>query len=1216
MPERAHRLRELFERRILVLDGAMGTMIQSKDLTAADFGGASLEGCNEHLNLTRPDAVLDIHDAYLEAGADLISSNSFGCAPYVLAEYDLGDKAHEISLAAGRLARQAAERRSAPDRPRFVIGAMGPGTRSITVTRNVTFDQVRDGYYVQALGLIQGGVDALLLETAQDTLNLKAAAIGVRRAMAETGVELPLMASGTIEPMGTMLAGQGVDALYASLEHLGLFSIGLNCATGPEFMTDHLRTLSELATCFVTVYPNAGLPDEHGHYEETAESLALKMARFVDERWVNLVGGCCGTTPAHVRALARLVEGRSPRRPATSRVPAVSGIEALSPSDDNRPLIVGERTNVIGSRRFKELIVEGKFEEAAEVGRAQVKSGGQVLDVCLANPDRDEAADMQRFMDSVSRKVKVPFMIDSTDASVIELALTQCQGKAIVNSINLEDGLERFDKVVPLLKTYGAAVVVGCIDENKQQGMAVTRDRKLAIAERSWKLLTEEYGLPARDLIFDALVFPVGTGDANYIGSAMETIEGVRAIKERFPECKTILGISNVSFGLPAAGREVLNSVFLYHATKAGLDYAIVNSEKLERYASIPEEERRLAEDLIYWRGADPVAAFAAHFRGKKREAKAAGVELSLDERLARYIVEGSRDGLVEDLDRKLAEAGALDIVNGPLMRGMEEVGRLFNDNQLIVAEVLQSAEAMKTAVGHLEGFMEKNEGMSRGTIVLATVKGDVHDIGKNLVEIILKNNGYRIVNLGIKVPPEDLIAAYHAHKPDAFGLSGLLVKSAQQMVVTAQDLAAAGIDIPLFVGGAALTRKFTATRISVEYGGPTLYAKDAMDGLDLANRLFGATTRDELLDRLRAEQEGLRAGASGADAASAPAAAPSRARSSVARLDAVPAPPDLELHVLRNVPLPRLYPYLNLQMLLGKHLGLKGSVSRLLAAGDAKAVEMQQALEELEREVAERGLLRADGLSRFYRAASEGDDLVLFEDRARDRALSLPTAAARRAALPVGLRARTGRGRGLRCPLRGDLRHGSARPGRALEERGAVPPLPHAAGAGHRVRGGVRGDAPRPASHPVGLPRSARAQHGRQAQGPVPGDPRVVRLSGVSGAVGSAHAVRSAAPGADRPHAHRGLHDGSRGLGLRAGAPPPRGQVLQGGCQRVARAGCPPPHRRSRPASARDSSHCCKALPSTARASSTSAAGGGGCPSRWRRGRGTWSGSTGRRGF
>jgi 5-methyltetrahydrofolate--homocysteine methyltransferase len=978
-PPRSALLAETFRRRILVLDGAMGTMIQARNLSAADFGGPALEGCNENLCLTRPDVIREIHEAYLDAGADLISTNTFGCAPYVLGEYGLSGKTEEICLAAARLAREAADARSRPERPRFVIGAMGPGTRTITVTGGVTFDEVREGYATQARGLIAGGVDALLLETSQDTLNVKAAAIGIRRAMAEAKVDLPLMVSGTIEPMGSMLAGQGVEALHASLEHLGLFSIGLNCATGPEFMTDHLRTLAALATCLVTVYPNAGLPDEHGHYEETPDSLALKMRRFVDEGWVNLVGGCCGTTPAHTRALARLVEGKPPRRPAERLAPAVSGIEAVYPTDDNRPLLVGERTNVIGSRKFKDLIVEERFEEAAEVGRAQVRGGGQVLDVCLANPDRDERADMLRFLDRLTRKVKAPLMIDSTDAEVIEEALRLCQGKAIVNSVNLEDGEERFERVVPLCRTYGAAVVVGCIDEDKQQGMAVSRARKVDIAARSYDLLTGKYGLPARDLIFDPLVFPVGTGDANYVGSAVETIEGLRAIKERFPECRTILGISNVSFGLPPAGREVLNAVFLYHCTKAGLDYAIVNTERLERYASIPEEERRLAEDLIWMRGEDPVAAFAAHFRGRTKQGRAAGDALGLDERLARYIVEGSRDGLIADLDEKRADTAPLDIINGPLMKGMEEVGRLFNDNQLIVAEVLQSAEAMKAAVAHLEQFMEKAESATRGSIVLATVKGDVHDIGKNLVEIIWKNNGYRVINLGIKVPPEDLIAAYERHKPDAFGLSGLLVKSAQQMVLTAQDLRAAGIDIPLFVGGAALTRKFTATRIAPEYPGATLYAKDAMDGLDLANRLFGATTREALLTEVAAQQEALRGRGEAGDApAAAPPGAP--ARSAVSPAVPVPAPPDLDLHVLRDVPLSHIYPYLNLQMLLGKHLGLKGSVNRLLEEGDAKALELRDLVATLQREAAARAWLRADGLYRFYEASGEGDHLVFHE--------------------------------------------------------------------------------------------------------------------------------------------------------------------------------------------------------------------------------------------
>jgi 5-methyltetrahydrofolate--homocysteine methyltransferase len=957
--------------RILVLDGAMGTMIQAAGLRAADFGGDRHEGCNEHLNLTRPDVIRAIHAAYLDAGADCVSTNTFGCAPYVLAEYGLAEQVHAITLAAARIAREAAG-------DRFVIGAMGPSTRSITVTRNVTFDQVLTGYEVQAAALLEGGVDALLLETAQDTLNVKAAAVGVRRAQrAARREDVPLMVSATIEPMGTMLAGQGVEALYVSLQHLGLFSIGLNCATGPEFMTDHLRSLAGLATCWTSVYPNAGLPDERGQYGETPQSLALKLTRFVEQRWVNLVGGCCGTTPEHIRAIARVAAGRPPRVPAAAEPQAVSGVDVLYPTDDNRPVFVGERTNVIGSRKFKELVVAERFEDAAEVGRAQVRAGAQVLDVCLANPDRDEAADMDRFMRELTRRVKAPLMIDSTDAAVVELALRHCQGKAIVNSINLEDGEERFAHVAPLLRQYGAAVVVGCIDEDKQQGMAVTRHRKLAIAERAHELLTRKYGIPARDLIFDPLVFPVGTGDASYVGSAVETIEGLRAIKARFPECKTILGISNVSFGLPPAGREVLNGVFLYHCTKAGLDYAIINTERLERYPSIPEEERTLAEDLLYHRGADPVAAFAAHFRNRVRATPRRDT-LTLDERLARYIVEGSRDGLLEDLDLKLRDTRPLDIINGPLMRGMDEVGRLFNDNQLIVAEVLQSAEAMKAAVAHLEPHMERAESATRGVIVLATVKGDVHDIGKNLVEIIFGNNGYRVINLGIKVPPEDLLAAYRAHKPDAFGLSGLLVKSAQQMVVTAQDLKAAGVDIPLFVGGAALTRKFTATRIAAEYGGLTLYAKDAMEGLDLANQLFSAVTRDRLVERIRAEQAALVAGAEAADAPR-PAAAPVRARADVPPVPP-PAPPDLEPHILRDVPLTHVYPYLNLQMLYGKHLGLRGVVSRLLEEGEPKARELHEVVEALKAEAVRERLLRADGVYRWYRARATGDTVVLFE--------------------------------------------------------------------------------------------------------------------------------------------------------------------------------------------------------------------------------------------
>ncbi|MDD5285069.1 MAG: methionine synthase [Desulfuromonadaceae bacterium] len=969
--------------RILVIDGAMGTQLQDRNLTADDFGGPEYEGCNEYLVMTRPDVIEDVHRAYLAAGADIIESNSFGSTDIVLAEYGLQEQVFELNRQAARIARQACDAFATQEKPRWVAGSMGPTTRTISVTGGVTFSQLIEAFRVQTLGLLAGGVDLLLLETAQDTLNLKAAAEGIRLAFEESGERVPLMISGTIEPTGTMLAGQGVEALYTSLAYLedslGLISIGLNCATGPEFMTDHLRTLSELSCCHVSVYPNAGLPDENGHYAETPDSLALKLSRFVDEGWINIVGGCCGTTPAHIAAIARMVSGKPPRRPATVRRRVVAGIEALRIEDDARPVLVGERTNVIGSRKFKNMIVAEKFEEGAEIARDQLKGGAQVIDVCVANPDRDEAADMTQLLAFLPRKVRAPVMIDSTDTQVMELALQRLQGKSLINSINLEDGEGRFAKVATLLRQYGGAVVVGCIDEDPQHGMAVTRERKLQIAKRSYDLLTNKYGLRPEDLIFDPLVFPVGSGDANYIGSALETIEGVRLISEAFPQCSTILGISNVSFGLPQAGRELLNAVFLYHCVKAGLTYAIVNTEKLERYASISEEERTLAEDMIFWRGDDPVAAFAAAFRDKKPVSHATAAELPLDQRLSLYIVEGTKNGLTADLDVALARGDKpLEIVNGPLMAGMAEVGRLFNDNQLIVAEVLQSAEAMKAAVAYLEPYLEKNETSCKGKLLLATVKGDVHDIGKNLVEIILSNNGFKVINLGIKVGPEALIEAARREQPDFIGLSGLLVKSALQMVVTAADLKAAGISAPLMVGGAALSRKFADTRIAPEYGGPVLYAKEAMSGLELANRLSDPVDRKSLLEELAQRQKG--AAEARAKTPPSTAVAASSERSALKSDAEIPAAPDYEIHLLRDIPLAQIVPYLNRQMLYTKHMGLNGSVEKLLAAGDAKTLKLHEAVEAMLERVEREGLIRPQALYRFYPANSDGNDLILFD--------------------------------------------------------------------------------------------------------------------------------------------------------------------------------------------------------------------------------------------
>jgi len=973
--ERIEILRSLLAQRIVVLDGATGTSIQGMNLHAGYFGGPHLDGCNENLVITSPDRISELHRSFLEMGADIIETNSFGSTSVVLAEYGLERQARELNRVAAQLARTEADAVSTPDRLRFVAGSMGPTTKSISVTGGITFDQLADSYQEQAEGLIEGGADILLLETVQDAINCKAGLMGIERAIGSTGVPAGIAVSGTIETMGTLLAGQDIEAFYTSIANHDLLFIGLNCATGPDFMTDHLRTLAGISRFPVACVPNAGLPDEEGNYNETPESLSSKLDRFAASGWVNLVGGCCGTTPAHIRALAQMAAGRQRREISPPRRSIVSGIEALVIDNDTRPVIVGERTNVLGSRKFKRLIGATKFEEAAEIGRLQVRRGAHILDICVQDPDRDELADMDALLFTLTKKVKVPLMIDTTDARVIEESLKRTPGKSIINSINLEDGESRFELVVPTARRYGAALVVGCIDEDKQQAQAVTRDRKLQIAERSYQLLTEKYGVEPEDIIFDPLVFPVGTGDRNYIGSGVETIEGIRLIKAALPRAKTILGVSNVSFGLPEAGREVLNSVMLYHAVQAGLDLAIVNSEKLERYPSIPEEERRLAEDLIWWRGDDPIAAFAAYFRERKakptREDRKA---LPLDERLALYILEGSRDGLTDDLDEALTARKPLEIINGPLMKGMDEVGRLFNANQMIVAEVLQSAEAMKAAVAHLEPHMDKADGLNKGTILLATVKGDVHDIGKNLVDIILTNNGYRVVNLGIKVPPEELIKAHELHQPNAIGLSGLLVKSAQMMVTTAQDLKTAGVRCPILVGGAALSARFTRIKIATEYDGVVAYANDAMEGLDLANQLMDPQRREALTVTLAEQTRKLQNAAARAVESKA---RPVRRGPAVSYDGPIPKPPNLKLHLLRDFSLEEIFRYINPVMLYTRHLGFK-NFAQALANGDPKAVELQAIVAAVEDEILARPDITASAAYRFFPAHSDGDRTLM----------------------------------------------------------------------------------------------------------------------------------------------------------------------------------------------------------------------------------------------
>lgn len=1013
MEDREYRQQALYDalaERILVLDGAMGTMIQQRNPTMEDWGGSKFENCSENLLFTRPEWILDIHREYFAAGADIVETDSFGGSPVTLAEFDIQDKWHEVNFTAARLARQAADEYAKPGRPRFVAGSIGPTTKAISITPAgvITFDQLRDGFYKQAKALWEGGADILLVETCNDTRTIKSALLAIGQLMRELGVRIPVMVSGTIEPTGTMLAGQTADALAVSIGHANLLSIGLNCATGPEFMTDHIRTIHELSNTRVSCYPNAGLPNEESKYLETAEMLAAQLEKFVDHGWLNMVGGCCGTTPEHVSKLAQMVVGKAPRKPKQPTHRAYfSGVEMVEADDSNRPLIVGERTNVIGSRLFKNMVAEEKWEEATDIARRQVRNGAHIIDVCLQSSDRDEMKDIPFFYDKLVRKIKAPIMIDTTDPKAVELSLTYCQGKGIINSVNLEDGEEKFEKMCPVARSYGAALIVGTIDEDPVQAQAFTRERKLAIAQRSVELLTSKYGIPVEDIIIDPLVFPCATGDENYIGGAVETIEAIRIIKEAIPYVKTVLGISNISFGLPASAREVVNSVFLYYCTKSGLDLAIVNAEKLERFASIPIEERRLAEHLLFntppegvaedhpqadllktapgdWREQSReqkaainqfhIAAIAEHFRGASQKKKVHAADLPLDQRLQNYIIEGTKDGLVADLDLKLAEGVApLDVINGPLMAGMGEVGRLFNNNELIVAEVLQSAEAMKAAVNHLQQFMEKADTAARGKIILATVKGDVHDIGKNLVEIILSNNGYTVVNLGIKVPPEELIKAYREHKPDAIGLSGLLVKSAHQMVITGSDLKDSGIGVPLLVGGAALSEKFTTNKIAPAYTSPTFYAKDAMTGLRLMNEIMDPAVREKLLQTHTWSESNIDLPAP--EVVHVPL---SEQRSPKVRLDIpIPAAPNLDRKVRLLPNLPEIWSYINPYMLFGRHLGYKGNFEKNLHERDPKALDLFHDLEGVKKRAQEFMKIRA--VWQFFEAERAGNSINLF---------------------------------------------------------------------------------------------------------------------------------------------------------------------------------------------------------------------------------------------
>ncbi len=972
-------LSQLLKEKILILDGAMGTALQERNLTPADFGGEEFDGCNEHLVLTRPDVIQEVHEAYLEAGADIVETNTFGGTNFVLGEYGLEDKVEIINKKAVELARKACDNYSTPTRPRFVAGSIGPTTKALSVTGGISFDDLTFSFYEQAKVLTEAGSDYLLIETALDTLNIKAAYIGILRAFDELNKTIPIAISGTIETMGTMLAGQSVEALYTSIEHMNPLYIGLNCATGPEFMRDHIRSLAQISKFPISVVPNAGIPDENGVYPESPDMLADILESFMTEGWINVVGGCCGTTPQHIRVLSKKARLKKTRKNSTQTVSRISGIETLIMETDDGPYIVGERTNVIGSRKFKRMIEAEQFDEAAEIARKQVKAGAHIIDVCLSNPDRDEEKDMIDFLNKVTKMTKAPLMIDSQVPEVVEAAFKLTQGKCILNSVNLEEGEKSFEELLPLVKKYGASVVVGCIEGE----MAVTATDKLKVATHSYDLLTQKYGIAEEDIMFDPLVFPCGTGDENYFGSGKETIEGVRLIKEKYPKVRTTLGISNVSFGLPNAGREVLNSVFLHHCVKAGLDTAIVNSEKLVRFSQITDEEKQLCDDLLWYRTEndnDPVANFTAYFRGKTAAQKEPVdlSNLSVEKRLEINIVEGTKENLIENLDEALETYTPLETINTPLMAGMDIVGKLFNNNELIVAEVLQSAEVMKAAVAYLEPKMEKSEVSLKGTIVLATVKGDVHDIGKNLVNIILSNNGYKVVDLGIKCPPDKLIEATLEHHPDVIGMSGLLVKSAQQMVGTVKDFKAASITTPVLVGGAALTQNFTTNKIQPEYDGIVVYAKDAMHGLDLINQLVNKEKSAAFISNYRETFK------PGTTTNATPKKTKKTATFKEKNLSFSYAYTDNEAPIytanIQSQNIDTLWPYINKQMLYGHHLGLKGNMKKLFETQDPKAVKLDRQIHEVKALINENNACNPKGVYQFFNVKRDKETMIILD--------------------------------------------------------------------------------------------------------------------------------------------------------------------------------------------------------------------------------------------
>ncbi|MFF0553658.1 methionine synthase [Streptomyces sp. NPDC004311] len=993
---RADALREALTTRVVVADGAMGTMLQAQDPTLEDF--QQLEGCNEVLNVTRPDIVRSVHEAYFSVGVDCVETNTFGANYAALAEYDIAERNFELSEAGARVAREVADEYTASTgQQRWVLGSMGPGTKLPTLG-HITYGQIRDAYQVNAEGLLTGGADALLVETTQDLLQTKSSIIGARRAMEALGVTVPLICSVTVETTGTMLLGSEIGAALTALEPLGIDMIGLNCATGPAEMSEHLRYLARNARIPISCMPNAGLPvltKDGAHYPLTAPELADAQETFVQEYGLSLVGGCCGTTPEHLRQVVERVRGAAVVRREPQPEPGAASLYQTVPfRQDTSYMAIGERTNANGSKKFREAMLEARWDDCVEMARDQIREGAHMLDLCVDYVGRDGVADMEELAGRFATASTLPIVLDSTEVPVIQAGLEKLGGRAVINSVNYEDGdgpESRFAKVTRLAQEHGAALIALTIDE---EGQARTVEHKVAIAQRLIEDLTTNWGIRESDILIDTLTFTICTGQEESRGDGIATIESIRELKRRHPDVQTTLGLSNISFGLNPAARVLLNSVFLDECVKAGLDSAIVHASKILPIARFDQEQVDTALDLIYDRrreGYDPLQKLMALFEGVNTKSLKAGraeelLALPLDERLQRRIIDGEKNGLEADLDEALETRPALDIVNDTLLEGMKVVGELFGSGQMQLPFVLQSAEVMKTAVAYLEPHMEKSDAEGKGTIVLATVRGDVHDIGKNLVDIILSNNGYNVVNIGIKQPVSAILEAAQEHKADVIGMSGLLVKSTVIMKENLEELNQRKLaaDYPVILGGAALTRAYVEQDLHEIYEGEVRYARDAFEGLRLMDALIAVkrgvpgATLPELKQRRVARRD--------TPALQVEEPEETGGRSDTSVDNPVPTPPFWGTRVVKGIPLKDYASWLDEGALFKGQWGLKqaragGATYEELVESEGRP-RLRGLLEKLHTE----NLLEAAVVYGYFPCVSKGEDLILLDDAGNER--------------------------------------------------------------------------------------------------------------------------------------------------------------------------------------------------------------------------------------